>query len=52
MVDSCLVLEDFDPKTGEETAEALESIIKELRCLDPFAEMVRFHTDAGKERLE
>ena len=38
-------------KTGEETAEALESIIKELRCLDPFVEMVRFHTDAGKEFL-
>ena len=38
-------------KTGAETAEALESIIKELRCLDPFAEMVRFHTDSGKEFL-
>ena len=38
-------------KTGEETAEALESIIKELRCLDPLVEFVRFHTDAGKEFL-
>ena len=39
-------------KTGEETSEALESIIKELRCLDPLVEMVRFHTDAGKEFLD
>lgn len=38
-------------KTGEETSEALESIIKEVICMDPFAEMVRFHTDAGKEFL-
>ena len=38
-------------KSGEETSEALESIIKEIRCLDPLAEMVRFHTDAGKEFL-
>ena len=38
-------------KTGSETSEALESILKELRCMDPSVEFVRFHTDAGKEFL-
>ena len=36
-------------KRGLVVSMAVESILKELRCLDPSAEFVRFHTDAGRE---
>ena len=38
-------------KRGAEVGIAVESIIKEIRVLDPAVEFVRFHTDAGKEFL-
>ena len=38
-------------KRGQEVSIVVESIIKEVRALDPSVEFVRFHTDAGKEFL-
>ena len=38
-------------KRGAEVSIAVESVIKEIRALDPDVEFVRFHTDAGKEFL-
>ena len=38
-------------KRGAEVSIAVESILKEIRTLDPAVEFVRFHTDAGKEFL-
>ena len=38
-------------KRGQEVSIALDSVIKEIRVLDPSVEFVRFHTDAGNEFL-
>ena len=38
-------------KKGLEVSGVMESIVKEVRCLDPGMEFVRFHTDSGRELL-